>query len=114
MLTAIGIGGAVAILVCILGFYRGYRASLDESIRQMGFHVLVTAKGCPYEAATLILRGGQIPMYIDEQIYRQVASHPDVEFISKLFLQTLPDEDGSRFHANLGQAIPLLISGKAD
>ena len=60
LLTVIGIAVAVAILIGILGFYAGYTDSLDESIAQMGFHVLVTAKGCPYEAATLILRGGQI------------------------------------------------------
>ncbi|UCF36578.1 MAG: ABC transporter permease [Acidobacteriota bacterium] len=102
LLTAVGIGVAVAILICILGFYRGYRSSLQESIQMMGFHVLVTAKGCPYEAATLILRGGQIPMYIDEQIYQKVAAHPNVEFITRLFLQTVPSDDGTRFNFFMG------------
>ncbi len=101
-LTIIGVAVAVAILVGIAGFYRGYRQSLGESIERMGFHVLVTAKGCPYEAATLILRGGQIPMYIDEQIYREVASHPNAEFVAKLFLQTQPSRDGERFHFFMG------------
>ena len=98
LLTIFGISIAVAILSGILGFYKGYKRSLNESIERMGFHVLVTAKGCPYEAATLILRGGQIPMYIDEQVSRAVESHAAVDFVAKLFLQTLPDETGSRFH----------------
>jgi putative ABC transport system permease protein len=102
LLTALGVAVAVAILIGILGFYRGYRDSLAESIEHLGFHVLVTAKGCPYEAATLILRGGQIPMYVDEQIYQEIARHPEVDFISKLFLQTLPADDGDRFHFFMG------------
>ena len=52
LLTVIGIAVAVAILSGILGFYDGYKRSLQESIERMGFHVLMTAKGCPYEAAT--------------------------------------------------------------
>ncbi len=101
-LTVVGVAVAVAILIGIMGFYGGYKQSLHESIERMGFHVLVTAKGCPYEAATLILRGGQIPMYIDEQIYREVESHPNVDFVAKLFLQTLPGEDRDRFHFFMG------------
>ena len=101
-LTIVGVSVAVAILSGIIGFYEGYKQSLNESLERMGFHVLVTAKGCPYEAATLILRGGQIPMYIDEQICREVEFHRDVDFVAKLFLQTLPDESGDRFHFFMG------------
>lgn len=101
-LTVVGVAVAVAMLVGITGFYKGYKQSLHDSIERMGFHVLVTAKGCPYEAATLIMRGGQIPMYIDEQICREVESHANVDFVAKLFLQTLPSEDGKRFHFFMG------------
>jgi putative ABC transport system permease protein len=101
-LTIVGVAVAVAILVGIMGFYEGYRQSLRESVENMGFHVLVTAKGCPYEAATLILRGGQIPMYIDEQICRKVESRDDVASVAKLFLQTLPDKKRDRVHFFMG------------
>lgn len=101
LLTILGVATAVAILSAILGFYGGYKRSLARSVEQMGFHVLVTAKGCPYEAATLMLKGGQIPMYIDEQIARQVASHPEVSFVAKLFMQTAADADG-RHHFLMG------------
>jgi len=55
-LTIGGVGVAVAVLISLLGFDRGYQQSLGENIDRMGYQLLVTAKGCPYEAATLMLK----------------------------------------------------------
>lgn len=90
--TVLGLAIAVALLVGVVSFYRGYEASLRRGIDQLGFEVLVTAPGCPYEAATMLLRGGRIPMYLDESIAEAIAAHPDVERHARLFLQAVPAE----------------------
>ena len=50
--TIFGIMLSIWVLVTLLGFNRGYEDSLNASIEDMGFQVVLTAKGCPYEAAT--------------------------------------------------------------
>ena len=59
MLTIGGVAIAVAVLVSLMGFDQGYQQALKTDIDKMGYQVLVTAKGCPYEAATLMLKGGK-------------------------------------------------------
>jgi len=56
---------STGLLLGTLSLHAGYVRSLDSTIDRMGYQVLVTAKGCPYEAASLVMRGGNVPMYID-------------------------------------------------
>ena len=53
----------------------------------MGYQVVVTAKGCPYEAATMILNGEAGLRFIDEDIYLQIISDPDIDKITPLLAQ---------------------------
>ncbi len=57
-LTVVGIALAGWVLVSLFGFNSGYEKSLNKDIDNLGFQMLVVAKGCPYEAATLMLKGG--------------------------------------------------------
>lgn len=66
LLTIGGVALTIAVLVSLLGFNVGYRSALKADLANMGYEVLVTAKGCPYEAATLLMKGGDIPYYLDE------------------------------------------------
>ena len=59
LLTLVGIALSSWVLVSLLGFNQGYEASLNKDIDNMGFQIMVMAKGCPYEAATLMLQGGE-------------------------------------------------------
>lgn len=96
VLTVVGVGLATAMMVSALSVSHGYRQSLSHDIEMMGYQVLITGKGCPHEAATLILRGGSIPMYIDEKIFQHIASDADVADATRFFMQSLPgDEPGS-------------------
>ena len=81
---------SVCVLVSLLGLGTGYRTSLIHSIDRLGYHVLVTSKGCPYEAATLLMQGGVIPMYMDEAIHREILRDADVAITTRLFLGSLP------------------------
>ena len=59
LLTLIGIALSSWVLVSLLGFNQGYETSLNKDIDNMGFQMMIMAKGCPYEAATMMLKGGQ-------------------------------------------------------
>ena len=54
-LTVAGVALAVTVAVSLGGFMLGYRGAIDKSIDMLGFQVMIMAKGCPYEAATMML-----------------------------------------------------------
>jgi len=92
-LTIGGVAVAVAVLVCLLGFNAGYQEALNSDINNMGYQVVVTAKGCPYEAATMILNGEAGLRFIDEDIYLQIISDPDIDKITPLLAQLVYDPE---------------------
>jgi putative ABC transport system permease protein len=92
-LTIGGVAVAVAVLVCLLGFNAGYQKALTSDVDKMGYQVVVTAKGCPYEAATMILNGEAGLRFIDEDIYKQITSDPDIDKITPLLAQLAYDPE---------------------
>jgi putative ABC transport system permease protein len=89
-LTIAAMGLATALLASTFGFQTGYRAALKRNIDAMGYQILVTGKGCPHEAATLILRGGSIPMYIQEEVYQHIRGRSEVQDATRFFMQSVP------------------------
>jgi putative ABC transport system permease protein len=59
LLTLVGIMLSSWVLASLLGFNRGYENALNRDIDNMGYQLMVMAKGCPYEAATMMLQGGK-------------------------------------------------------
>lgn len=94
-LTIGGVAIAVAVLVSLMGFDKGYQQSLTSNIDRMGYQLLVTAKGCPYEAATMMLKGGGGLRYMDEKAYFQIRSDPRIEKITPQLVATVFDPDRS-------------------
>jgi len=92
-LTIGGVAIAVAVLVSLIGFDAGYQKSLSNDIDKMGYQVLVTAKGCPYEAATLMLKGGGSLRYMEQSVYDKIAKDPRVDKISPQLAATEFDKD---------------------
>jgi len=90
-LTLLGIALSAWVLVSLLGFNRGYERALNRDIDNMGFQVLVTAKGCPYEAATLMLKGGTGLRYISESVIKTILEYPKVEAITPMLMQAVFD-----------------------
>jgi len=90
-LTLLGIALSAWVLVSLFGFNRGYEKALNRDIDNMGFQVLVTAKGCPYEAATLMLKGGTGLRYMDESIVADVLKHPEVEKTTPMLMAAIFD-----------------------
>jgi len=90
-LTLLGIALSAWVLVSLFGFNRGYENALNRDIDNMGFQVLVTAKGCPYEAATLMLKGGTGLRYMNESIVADVLKHPEVEKTTPMLMAAIFD-----------------------
>jgi putative ABC transport system permease protein len=90
-LTIVGIALAAWVLVSLLGFNKGYEASLNSDIDNLGFQVLVTAKGCPYEAATLMLKGGTGLRYMKAAIADSIAQQPEVDKVTPMLMQAIFD-----------------------
>jgi len=104
-LTILGIGLSAWVLVSLLGFNKGYESALSKDIDNMGFQVLVTAKGCPYEAATLMLKGGTGLRYMKESIMADILKHKEVEKVTPQLMAAVFDPnrgDSGSINAYLG------------
>lgn len=85
-LTVAGVALAVTVAVSLGGFMLGYRGAIDRSINMLGFQVMIMAKGCPYEAATMMLKGGTGLLYLPADTYDKVQGDPDIESITPIFV----------------------------
>jgi len=90
-LTLIGIGLSAWVLTSLFGFNQGYETALNKDIDNMGFQVLLTAKGCPYEAATLMLKGGTGLRYMPESVISDVVRYPGIEKVTPMLMQAVFD-----------------------
>jgi putative ABC transport system permease protein len=91
LLTLGGITLSSWVLVSLLGFNRGYENALDRDIDNMGYQLMVMAKGCPYEAATMMLQGGTGLRYIEPSMVDSVAKEPEVEGVTPILMQAFFD-----------------------
>jgi putative ABC transport system permease protein len=101
-LAVAGVALSTALLLATLSLHAGYVRSLDATIDRMGYQVLITAKGCPYEAASLVMRGGNVPMYIDDTTFDGILSDPDVAEATMIFMQGMPAGGEGRLMVFLG------------
>lgn len=86
LLTVGGVAIAIAVLVSLLGFNVGYKSALSNNIKGLGYEILVTAKGCPYEAATLVLKGGSGLRFMNQNTYNLISGDKDVSASTRFFL----------------------------
>ncbi len=94
LLTVVAVALSTLLLVSTVAFQFGYKDSLNRSIQAMGYQILVTGKGCPHEAASLILRGGSIPMYLQQEVYDHLVRQPEVQDATRFFMQSVNAADG--------------------
>lgn len=91
LLTVIGIALSAWVLVSLLGFNHGYETALNKDIDNMGFQLMIMSKGCPYEAATMMLKGGTGLRYMKESIMEEIAKEPEVEKTTPILMQAVFD-----------------------
>jgi putative ABC transport system permease protein len=109
-LTVAGVGLAVTVAVSLGGFMLGYRGAIDKSINMLGFQVMIMAKGCPYEAATMMLKGGTGLLYLPADTYAKVKDDPDIEIITPIFVG-VAQKQGSGIRDDAASANFLIMSG---
>src|SRR5438132_14355254 len=109
-LTVAGVALAVTVAVSLGGFMLGYRGAIDKSINMLGFQVMIMAKGCPYEAATMMLKGGTGLLYLPSDTYDKVRNDPEIESITPIFVG-VAQKQGSSIRDEDGAATFSIISG---
>ena len=109
-LTVAGVALAVMVAVSLGGFMLGYRGAIDKSIDMLGFQIMIMAKGCPYEAATMMLKGGTGLLYLPGDIYEKVKNDKDIASITPIFIG-VGQKQGSGIRDEEGEKNFLIISG---
>jgi len=92
-LTVTGVAIAIAVLFSLLSFNAGYERQLSGELGSLGIHMLAVPKGCPYEAASLIIHGGVIPRYLSYADLEQVAKIDGIEVASPMLLHQFYKDD---------------------
>jgi putative ABC transport system permease protein len=95
-LTAMSLAAATAVLFSLLAFNQGYQRALQSELDRMGAQLLVVPVGCPYEAASLILKGGQVTNTLPAAALAEVRRQPEVEVAAPLFMAAIPRPEEGR------------------
>lgn len=91
LLTLIGVAIAIAVLYSLLSFNIGYERQLSGEISSFGVSLLAVPKGCPYEAASMIMHGGMIPKYLNESNLQTIRQTEGVAIATPILLQQFTD-----------------------
>jgi putative ABC transport system permease protein len=97
----------VTVAVSLGGFMLGYSGAIDKSIDMLGFQVMIMAKGCPYEAATMMLKGGTGLLYLPSDTYDKVRTDPEIESITPIFVG-LAQKQGSSIRDDAGDSFSVI------
>lgn len=94
ILTVAGVAVAVAMLFNLLEFQRGYEEGLRSELADLGAHIMIVPRGCPYEAATIVLHGGKWPRYMDEEWYELVRGKEGIEASTAIIMDAIIRDGG--------------------
>ena len=96
LLTVLGVAIAVSVLFSLLALNSGYEKELNREVNSLGVHILAVPKGCPYEAASLIIHGGVIPKYLSDLDLNNVSRIQDVELATPMLMHQFLKKDEDR------------------
>jgi putative ABC transport system permease protein len=106
ILTVLGVAIAISVLFSLLALNSGYEKELNKEVNSMGVHILAVPKGCPYEAASLIIHGGVIPKYLSASDLENVTRIEDVELATPMLMHQFLKKD-----EKTGKSTPHIIYG---
>lgn len=96
VLTITAVAIACGVLFSIFSFDVGYKQSLQEEIARTGIHLFVSTEGCPLEAASLIIHGGEIPRFLKMDILKDVKRVKGVKAAAGFLIFSLPTPDKNK------------------
>lgn len=106
VLTVLGVAIAVSVLFSLLALNSGYEKELNREVKSLGVHILAVPKGCPYEAASLIMHGGVIPKYLSDLDLKNVSRIDGVELAAPMLLHQFLVKD-----EKTGESAPHIVYG---
>ncbi len=89
LLTILGIAVSAMTLFTILAFNGGYDEALQEEMNSSGVHLYLSMEGCPMQAASLVLHGGEIPTYLDQLLLTYAQEMPEVQKVGGMLISTV-------------------------
>lgn len=95
-LTVVGVAIAGATLFVILSFDAGYNTAVKEELKNSGTHLFVSTEGCPLEAASLILHGGEIPKFLPMSRLKEVKAVEGVKEAAGFLIFSLVSPSGDK------------------
>jgi putative ABC transport system permease protein len=106
LLTVLGVAIAITVLFSLLSLNSGYQKELNKEVNSLGVHILAVPKGCPYEAASLVIHGGVIPKYLTATDLDNVRSIEGIELAVPMLMHQFIRRDNKT-----GQDVPHIIFG---
>ncbi len=94
LLTLAGVAVAVAMLFNLLEFQRGYERGLRSELGDLGAHIMIVPRGCPYEAATIVLHGGKWPRYMEQSWYEVVRQTDGIAASTAIIMDAVVRDGG--------------------
>jgi len=87
LLTVMGVAIAISVLFSLLSLNSGYELELNKEMNSLGANVLAVPKGCPYEAASLVIHGGVIPKFLSELDLQRIRNISGVELATPMLME---------------------------
>jgi putative ABC transport system permease protein len=106
LLTILGVAIAITVLFSLLSLNSGYKKELNKEVNSLGVHILAVPKGCPYEAASLVIHGGVIPKYLTASDLQNVSSIEGVELATPMLMHQFIRRDNKT-----GKDVPHVVFG---
>ncbi|MEE2751374.1 MAG: ABC transporter permease [Myxococcota bacterium] len=90
-ISVLGVAFAVFLVTTLQGFVSGYQQAVSRDVDGLGYDLLITARGCPYEAATLMLRGGVGLRYMPDSVLESLRADGDVAAVFPTLIHPVRD-----------------------
>lgn len=97
-LSMAGVAIATAALFSLLSFNTGFDRALHEEMANSGIHMLVSTEGCPMEAASLALHGGEIPKFLDAKRLPEIRDVPGIRTATGMLIFSLIEDEGKAIY----------------
>lgn len=113
MLTVMGVAIAISVLFSLLALNTGYEKALGKEMNSLGAHVLAVPKGCPYEAASLVIHGGVIPKYLSAADLKSIRSIDGIDLATPMLMHQVSGKGSMNMAgtANAGKDVSNVVFG---
>jgi len=110
--TIVGVALAAWLVTTLQGFVVGYEKAVAREVDGLGYDMLITARGCPYEAATLMLRGGVGLRYMPDGVVDTLGRDSEVAATYPTLIHPVRDPDNPAGMTLLKGVVPGLFDAR--